>query len=73
MHKKWKQKRTRVFYQLDGVMKTCLGIIHWAEYSVLDNTKTVIFTYPNHEFYIHDSYLENVILVCADGTVIDEL
>lgn len=39
----------------------------------MTNTKTVITLYPNNVYYINDAYLENVILVCADGTVVDEL
>ena len=73
MKNKWKQKRSKIFYQLDGVMKNWLGFIHWYGHSVIDNTKTVITLYPNNVYYINDAYIENVILVCADGTVIDEL
>ena len=65
-------KRKKIFYQLDGIMKNWLGIIQQMPINIRAN-KNTIFVYPNSEYYIHDSYLNNVILVCADGTVIDEL
>ena len=74
-NKKWNLNK-KLFYQLDGVVRNWLGVIQMlknGEMDIKDSSRSIVFLLSNNEYNIFDKHLENVILVCANGAVIDEL
>lgn len=71
MRAKWKNIKQKHFFQPHEVNAARKGNVSGKCY--INSYNTSVLLPSNGEYEIYDSGVDGIILVCADGTVIDQL